>query len=155
MKHFWDWTWKKNKLKSWADELVTWRCILSTFRTLAGLFCQFFSHAVWCSFLALAFHVSFEILLECDVCLVLTYSEEIWLQWWTRANEQHPNQHVWYWLGVYAALGLFSLLTTFLGSWLVDIFVKLGLPSPINFEKDHYHDYTTENFPSVSRDPFT
>lgn len=47
----------------------------------------------------------------------LTFYTEIWLQWWTHANEQHPNEHVYYWLGVYAALGFFSLLTTFIGTW--------------------------------------
>lgn len=57
-----------------------------------------------------------------DIRLPLTSIIEIWLQWWTRANEQHPNAHVWYWLSVYAALGFFSLLTTFLGTWYIDQF---------------------------------
>jgi hypothetical protein len=54
-----------------------------------------------------------------NICFhaLLTIYTEIWLQWWTSANEQHPNEHVYYWLGVYAALSFFSLLTTFMGSW--------------------------------------
>ncbi|CAG7924068.1 unnamed protein product [Penicillium olsonii] len=55
--------------------------------------------------------------IACCVLFILGLSfPQIWLQWWTRANEQHPNQHVWYWLSVYAALGLFSLFSAFLGS---------------------------------------
>ncbi|KGO71820.1 ABC transporter, integral membrane type 1 [Penicillium italicum] len=49
---------------------------------------------------------------------------QIWLQWWTRANEQHPNENVNYWLGVYAALGLFSLLTTFMGTWILNMIIQ-------------------------------
>jgi ATP-binding cassette subfamily C (CFTR/MRP) protein 1 len=63
--------------------------------------------------------------LVCCVFFILSLSfPQIWLQWWTRANEQHPNQHVWYWLGVYAGLGLFSLLTTFLGSWIIIMIIQ-------------------------------
>ncbi|KAJ5279061.1 hypothetical protein N7478_004433 [Penicillium angulare] len=42
---------------------------------------------------------------------------QIWLQKWTQANEQHPNENIGYWLGVYAALGVFTLLAAFFGSW--------------------------------------
>ncbi|ODA75948.1 hypothetical protein RJ55_08589 [Drechmeria coniospora] len=28
----------------------------------------------------------------------------VWLQWWTSANERHPNENIGYWLGVYGAL---------------------------------------------------
>lgn len=45
---------------------------------------------------------------------------EIWLQWWTRANEERPNEHIGYWLGGYGALGVLTLLATFLSSWCVD-----------------------------------
>ncbi|KAJ5499877.1 ABC transporter integral membrane type 1 [Penicillium expansum] len=55
--------------------------------------------------------------------LLIVYTE-IWLQWWTRANEQHPNKHVNYWLGVYAALGFFSLLTTFIGTWILIMIIQ-------------------------------
>ncbi|KAJ5185124.1 hypothetical protein N7491_007004 [Penicillium cf. griseofulvum] len=65
------------------------------------------------------------IFLACCVMFILGLSfPQIWLQWWTRANEQNPNQHVWYWLGVYAGLGLFSLLTTFLGSWIIIMIIQ-------------------------------
>ncbi|KAJ6082006.1 hypothetical protein N7499_006880 [Penicillium canescens] len=65
------------------------------------------------------------LLLICCALFVLGLSfPQIWLQWWTRANEQHPNAHVWYWLTVYAALGFFSLLTTFLGTWILAMFIQ-------------------------------
>lgn len=47
----------------------------------------------------------------------LIHSEDIWVLLWTRANEQHPNQHVWFWISGYAALGLFLSLIAFLGIW--------------------------------------
>ncbi len=34
----------------------------------------------------------------------------VWLQWWTQANEDHPNEDIGYWLGVYVALGMVTLL---------------------------------------------
>ncbi|KAJ5885116.1 hypothetical protein N7495_009626 [Penicillium taxi] len=65
------------------------------------------------------------IFLLCCVLFILSLSfPQIWLQWWTRANEQHSNQRIWYWLGIYAALGLFSLLMTFLGSWIIIMIVQ-------------------------------
>jgi hypothetical protein len=36
---------------------------------------------------------------------------------WTRFNEDHPNQRVGYWLGVYGALGGMAILITFGASW--------------------------------------
>ncbi|CAI7570859.1 unnamed protein product [Penicillium viridicatum] len=63
--------------------------------------------------------------LACCVLFILGLSfPQIWLQWWTRANEQHPNEHVYYWLGVYAALGFFSLLTTFIGTWVLIMIIQ-------------------------------
>ncbi|CAI7598161.1 unnamed protein product [Penicillium glandicola] len=65
------------------------------------------------------------VFLACCVLFILGLSfPQIWLQWWTRANEQHPNEHVYYWLGVYAALGLFSLLTTFIGTWILAMIIQ-------------------------------
>ncbi|KAJ5361079.1 hypothetical protein N7541_001923 [Penicillium brevicompactum] len=65
------------------------------------------------------------IFVACCVLFILGLSfPQIWLQWWTRANEQHPNQDVWYWLSVYAALGMFSLLTAFLGSWVIIMIIQ-------------------------------
>lgn len=49
--------------------------------------------------------------------LLLTLVLELWLQRWARANEQHPNENVGYWLGGYAALGVLSLVATFLANW--------------------------------------
>lgn len=44
-------------------------------------------------------------------------SQEVWLQYWTRANEERPNQNVAYWLGGYTVLGVLSLVATFLANW--------------------------------------
>jgi ABC-type multidrug transport system fused ATPase/permease subunit len=63
--------------------------------------------------------------LVCCVVFILSLNlPQIWLQWWTRANEQTPNQHVWYWLGVYAGLGFFSFLAAFLGSWIIIMIIQ-------------------------------
>ncbi|KAJ6187634.1 hypothetical protein N7519_002542 [Penicillium mononematosum] len=65
------------------------------------------------------------IFLACCVLFILGLSfPQIWLQWWTSANEQHPNEHVYYWLGVYAALSFFSLLTTFIGTWILIMIIQ-------------------------------
>ncbi|CAG8000629.1 unnamed protein product [Penicillium salamii] len=65
------------------------------------------------------------IFVACCVMFILGLSfPQIWLQWWTRANEQHPNQHVWYWLSIYAALGVLSLFTAFLGSWVIIMIIQ-------------------------------
>ncbi|KAJ5960301.1 uncharacterized protein N7479_007451 [Penicillium vulpinum] len=61
----------------------------------------------------------------CCVLFILGLSfPQIWLQWWTHANEQHPNEDVYYWLGVYAALGCFSLLITFIGTWILAMIIQ-------------------------------
>ncbi|KAJ5255483.1 hypothetical protein N7497_007030 [Penicillium chrysogenum] len=65
------------------------------------------------------------IFLACCVLFILGLSfPQIWLQWWTSANEQHPNEHVYYWLGVYVALSFFSLLTTFAGTWILIMIIQ-------------------------------
>ncbi|CAG8888161.1 unnamed protein product [Penicillium egyptiacum] len=65
------------------------------------------------------------VFLACCVLFILGLSfPQIWLQWWTSANEQHPNEHVYYWLGVYAALSFFSLLTTFIGTWILIMIIQ-------------------------------
>lgn len=79
--------------------------------------------------------------------------KEIWLQWWTRANEQHPNQHVWYWLSIYAALGVLSLFTAFLGSWYVHSYSILDILCFIlTLLQGHNHDHTAQGISEISRD---
>ncbi|KAI8314010.1 ABC transporter atnG [Colletotrichum sp. SAR11_59] len=39
---------------------------------------------------------------------------DIWLKWWTEANEQRPNQDLGKWVGVYAALGVGSIVSFFI-----------------------------------------
>ncbi|POR38791.1 Canalicular multispecific organic anion transporter 2 [Tolypocladium paradoxum] len=34
----------------------------------------------------------------------------VWLQWWTNANADHPNERISYWLGVYGALAAVTIL---------------------------------------------
>ncbi|OBT64152.1 hypothetical protein VE03_06254 [Pseudogymnoascus sp. 23342-1-I1] len=34
----------------------------------------------------------------------------VWLQWWVNANADHPNDRVGYWLGVFGALGVVTIL---------------------------------------------
>ncbi|KAJ3955412.1 hypothetical protein N0V92_008076 [Colletotrichum tropicale] len=39
---------------------------------------------------------------------------DIWLKWWTEANEQRPNKDLGKWVGVYAALGVGSIVSFFI-----------------------------------------
>jgi hypothetical protein len=45
---------------------------------------------------------------------------EIWLQWWTVANETRPNENIGYWLGVYGAMGFLILFSAFIANWYVE-----------------------------------
>ncbi|KAF9876316.1 ABC transporter [Colletotrichum karsti] len=42
---------------------------------------------------------------------------DIWLKWWTEANERRPNQDLGKWIGVYAALGVGSILSFLIAMW--------------------------------------
>ncbi|KAK2049863.1 ABC transporter [Colletotrichum somersetense] len=42
---------------------------------------------------------------------------DIWLKWWAESNETRPNQHLGKWLGVYAALGVGSVVFVLFGMW--------------------------------------
>ncbi|KAK1984403.1 ABC transporter [Colletotrichum cereale] len=42
---------------------------------------------------------------------------DIWLKWWAESNETRPNQDLGKWLGVYAALGVGSVLSVLFGMW--------------------------------------
>ncbi|TKW51275.1 Metal resistance protein YCF1 [Colletotrichum tanaceti] len=42
---------------------------------------------------------------------------EIWLKWWTESNETRPNQDFGKWPGVYAALGVGSVLSVLFSMW--------------------------------------
>jgi hypothetical protein len=44
---------------------------------------------------------------------------EIWLQWWTVANEKRPNENIAYWLGIYGALSFLTLFSAFIANWYV------------------------------------
>ncbi|RDW58727.1 hypothetical protein BP6252_13203 [Coleophoma cylindrospora] len=36
---------------------------------------------------------------------------QIWVEWWTAANVKHPNQKTGYYVGIYAALGVLTMLS--------------------------------------------
>lgn len=59
---------------------------------------------------------------ECD--------SEIWLQWWTVANETRPNENIGYWLGVYGALGFLILFSAFIANWYVGFDIFWGCLGP-------------------------
>ncbi|WYZ37828.1 hypothetical protein EsH8_II_001334 [Colletotrichum jinshuiense] len=42
---------------------------------------------------------------------------DIWLKWWAESNEKEPNQDLGKWLGVYAALGIGSVVSVLFGMW--------------------------------------
>ncbi|GKT57765.1 ABC multidrug transporter [Colletotrichum tofieldiae] len=42
---------------------------------------------------------------------------DIWLKWWAESNETRPNQDLGKWLGVYAALGVGSVVSVLFGMW--------------------------------------
>ncbi|EQB44229.1 ABC transporter [Colletotrichum gloeosporioides Cg-14] len=48
---------------------------------------------------------------------------DIWLKWWTEANEQRPNQDLGKWVGVYAALGVGSIVSFFISMWYLFIVI--------------------------------
>ncbi|KAJ6119541.1 P-loop containing nucleoside triphosphate hydrolase protein [Penicillium sp. IBT 18751x] len=50
-------------------------------------------------------------------------SPQIWLQWWTTANETRPNENVGYWLGGYTALGVLTLVSSFLANWVFSMII--------------------------------
>ncbi|KAF5128306.1 ABC transporter gloK [Metarhizium anisopliae] len=41
----------------------------------------------------------------------------VWMQWWTNANAEHPNERTGYWLGVYGALAALTILGCALADW--------------------------------------
>jgi hypothetical protein len=49
---------------------------------------------------------------ESLITLKLTsfFFQAVWLQWWTNANEIHPNENINYWLGVYGGLVAVTVL---------------------------------------------
>ncbi|KAJ5157304.1 P-loop containing nucleoside triphosphate hydrolase protein [Penicillium canariense] len=62
--------------------------------------------------------------LACSILFTfgLTFPQ-IWLQWWTVSNEKRPNEDIGYWLGGYGALGLLTLLSTFLANWVFEMMI--------------------------------
>ncbi|KAJ0288366.1 hypothetical protein CBS470a_004951 [Colletotrichum nupharicola] len=48
---------------------------------------------------------------------------DIWLKWWTEANEQRPNQDLGKWVGIYTALGVGSIVSFFISIWFLFIVI--------------------------------
>ncbi|KAJ0345222.1 hypothetical protein KNSL1_008611 [Colletotrichum chrysophilum] len=70
---------------------------------------------------------------------------DIWLKWWTEANEQRPNQDLGKWVGVYAALGVGSIVSFFISIWFLFIII-------INHSGVYFHSVLLE---TTSRAPMT
>ncbi|KAI9147656.1 Canalicular multispecific organic anion transporter 2 [Paramyrothecium foliicola] len=47
----------------------------------------------------------------------------VWLQWWVKANETHPNERIGYWLGVYGGLAGLAIV----GSGIAESVYNLGI----------------------------
>ncbi|KAJ5364163.1 P-loop containing nucleoside triphosphate hydrolase protein [Penicillium cataractarum] len=50
-------------------------------------------------------------------------SPQIWLQWWTVANQKRPNENITYWLGIYGALGFLTLFSAFIANWVFGMII--------------------------------
>ncbi|KAI3103888.1 hypothetical protein CBS147331_7492 [Penicillium roqueforti] len=44
---------------------------------------------------------------------------QIWLEWWTASNVDHPNNRLGYWIGVYAVFGFLAVFSLITASWLM------------------------------------
>ncbi|CAG9989646.1 unnamed protein product [Clonostachys byssicola] len=56
------------------------------------------------------------------VCVICSYIfcqsfPTIWVNWWAAANAEHPNERLGYYLGIYAMLGVLSLLFLVVSCW--------------------------------------
>jgi hypothetical protein len=45
---------------------------------------------------------------------------EIWLDWWTESNVDHPNNRLGYWIGEYALFGALEIPSLILACWYVN-----------------------------------
>ncbi|CCF44599.1 ABC transporter [Colletotrichum higginsianum] len=74
-----------------------------------GMYSFYAKAAGWCSLSAFA-----------SAMVVFAFCDsfpEIWLKWWAESNETRPNQDLGKWLGVYAALGVGSVVSVLFGMW--------------------------------------
>ncbi|KAJ5217855.1 P-loop containing nucleoside triphosphate hydrolase protein [Penicillium citrinum] len=63
-------------------------------------------------------------LASCIVFVIGMITPQIWLQWWTSANEKKPNQNIGFWLGGYGALGVLTLFGAFLSTWVLGMIIE-------------------------------
>ncbi|KAJ5740408.1 P-loop containing nucleoside triphosphate hydrolase protein [Penicillium malachiteum] len=75
----------------------------------------------WLVYLYYFQNIGWPLLSLCLACSMLFIAglifPQLWLQWWSRANEQHPNEDIGYWLGGYAALAILTLIASFFANW--------------------------------------
>lgn len=57
---------------------------------------------------------------------------EIWLEWWTASNVDHPNNRLGYWIGVYAVFGFLAVFSLITASWFVSIIANSLLSLTLN-----------------------
>ncbi|KAJ5198318.1 Cyclic peptide transporter [Penicillium cinerascens] len=48
---------------------------------------------------------------------------QIWLEWWTAGNSQHPNARLGYWIGIYAGLGILTLVLLAVLEWIFKMII--------------------------------
>ncbi|KAJ5408595.1 P-loop containing nucleoside triphosphate hydrolase protein [Penicillium cosmopolitanum] len=60
----------------------------------------------------------------CGFFVLCMIAPQIWLQWWTSANETKPNENIGYWLGGYSVLGSSILLAAFLSTWVLGMVIE-------------------------------
>ncbi|KAJ5629255.1 P-loop containing nucleoside triphosphate hydrolase protein [Penicillium herquei] len=75
----------------------------------------------WLVYLYYFQNIGWPLLCLCLACSMLFIAglifPQLWLQWWSRANEQHPNEDIGYWLSGYAALAILTLVASFSANW--------------------------------------
>ncbi|EFR02843.1 hypothetical protein MGYG_05844 [Nannizzia gypsea CBS 118893] len=62
-------------------------------------------------------------LLACCAFVVGVTFPSLWLQWWTNANDTKPNEHIGYWVGVYAGLALLAIFSATLSDSVFNLVV--------------------------------
>ncbi|KAF3491610.1 Cyclic peptide transporter [Arthroderma uncinatum] len=61
----------------------------------------------------------------CTSAFIVGFSfPPIWLQWWTDANVNHPNERLGYWIGVYAGLSGLCLVLLGLCDWIFNMVIE-------------------------------
>ncbi|KAK9772947.1 hypothetical protein SCAR479_10457 [Seiridium cardinale] len=74
--------------------------------------------SVYSYYLASSGYLSVAIFTACVAAWVFcTEFPIIWLKWWSEANEEHPNQSVGLYMGIYAFLEIFGVVSVSVACW--------------------------------------